>query len=218
MAAMPAYLIADNSISSSSKMVLLALSSFAGPRGIKPRQESLAQRAGLSLATVKRALVELRDAGLVDWESARFREVCSYRLTFPLAIAQNELSPLAQNEPLEVLNTNTNKNSVVDGVVNSPADSASAPPHVKVGLARPHAWYPHADHVAAATAVERHMDADDYVDRYILRRGGVAKCDSKEWLQWYLDDDARSRRDERAEARTGGALTDDTGTPLNWRL
>lgn len=85
------------------------------------------------------------------------------------------------------------------------------------GLQREHPWYPHPDAIAAGVAKERFMDADDFIDRYLLRCKDLDKKPrSGEWLRWYLDEDAAARLRERAASRRGEPEVDDSGVPTTW--
>lgn len=83
------------------------------------------------------------------------------------------------------------------------------------GFTRSHTWYPHPDAWAAATAVERFMDPEDYLDRYLVRVKEAKKTPtSGEFLTWFLDDHAAAIRRERRLSRDVEVADD--GTPLSW--
>lgn len=87
------------------------------------------------------------------------------------------------------------------------------------GLTRIHPWYPHDEAIKAAVAVERFMDCDDFVDRYLVRCRDLGKTPkSGEWLRWLLDEDAAAKRNDRNAQRGAPPLTRDDGTPTSWSV
>lgn len=67
-AQMPRWLQRDPDVSAAAKLVYLALSSRAGQAGESvPAHKRLAAEASCSIPSVKRALKELRDLGVVEW-------------------------------------------------------------------------------------------------------------------------------------------------------
>lgn len=87
-AMMPRWLQRDPNVSAAAKLVYLALSSRAGRSGESwPKHATIALEASCSVATVKRALVELRGLGVIEWDT-RLRPngtktANRYRLVFP---------------------------------------------------------------------------------------------------------------------------------------
>ena len=59
--------------------IYTALCWFAGKAGCYPSHESIADRAGVSIATVKRSLSKLRESGFVSWERQSGRRGNRYR-------------------------------------------------------------------------------------------------------------------------------------------
>lgn len=69
-ATIPRAVLHDATLSTDAKMVYLVLSSHVGAQAhVWPSHATIAETAGLSVATVKRRLRELRDRGLVEWET-----------------------------------------------------------------------------------------------------------------------------------------------------
>jgi hypothetical protein len=67
-AQIPRWLQRSDTVSAKAKLVYLALSSRADRQGQSyPSHETLAGEASCSVASVKRALLELRDLGVVEW-------------------------------------------------------------------------------------------------------------------------------------------------------
>ena len=67
-AMIPNWVVRDPSMSGNAKLVYIALSGRVGSNGCAwPRHQVLADELGLSVSTVKRALLQLRARGLVSW-------------------------------------------------------------------------------------------------------------------------------------------------------
>jgi hypothetical protein len=102
-AQIPKWLQRSTSTTAKAKLVYLALSSRADKHGQSfPSHETIAVEASCSVASVKRALVELRDLGVVSW-TARARQDGSgqtsntYRITVSLPV-DNSPEPVAHGE------------------------------------------------------------------------------------------------------------------------
>lgn len=68
-AAVPSWLVEDESISGHAKITYLVLMSHHSEGGdVFPSHARIATLAGISVSSVQRALRELRDLGVVDWE------------------------------------------------------------------------------------------------------------------------------------------------------
>lgn len=67
-AAIPVTLVRSTTLSGNAKLVYLSLSSRLGySAGNWPSHATIAAEASCSVATVKRALAELKAAGVIDW-------------------------------------------------------------------------------------------------------------------------------------------------------
>ena len=66
--AAPNCIVRSTKLSGSAKLVYLSLSSRLNYEGNWPSHATIASEASCSVATVKRALIELKDAGVIDWE------------------------------------------------------------------------------------------------------------------------------------------------------
>ena len=66
--AMPNWMLRDSTLSGNAKLVYLSISSRIGLPNNNPSHATIAVDASCSVATVKRALVELRDRGMIAWE------------------------------------------------------------------------------------------------------------------------------------------------------
>lgn len=67
-AAVPNSVARSDKLSASAKLVYLSISSRLGFEGQYPSHATMAAEASCSVATVKRALNELRDAGVIEWQ------------------------------------------------------------------------------------------------------------------------------------------------------
>ncbi len=71
-AVLPNWIARGSGLSANAKLVLLALSSRANKKGTCfPSLELLAEDADMSKSSAQRALRELRDQGIIDWEQRR---------------------------------------------------------------------------------------------------------------------------------------------------
>lgn len=60
------------------------------------------------------------------------------------------------------------------------------------------------------------MSVDDYIDRYLIRMSETGRQPtSKQWLRWFLEDDAASNERVRA-AQYDEPLYREDGTPTSW--
>ena len=66
--AMPNWMLRDSALSGHAKLVYLSISSRIGLPNNNPSHATIAIDASCSVATVKRALVELRDRNMIAWE------------------------------------------------------------------------------------------------------------------------------------------------------
>lgn len=82
------------------KLVLLALADFENDKNGKcyPSREDIAEKCGVSVPTVRRALAQLKAAGLVSWIEGRSGIANEY--TFKFAKKQGATSPTGQNDPV----------------------------------------------------------------------------------------------------------------------
>lgn len=83
--AVPTAVVRDKTLSGDAKLVLLALSTYAGLPQIKPSHATLAEITGLSDRTVRRRLAELRERQLVEWKTITTAKGLTnvYRLVTP---------------------------------------------------------------------------------------------------------------------------------------
>ena len=84
----PTAVLDDEKITGDAKLVLLALSSWAGCDDIFPSQQTIAKITGKSVRHVRDCLVELRDKGLVEWRviTTDKGRMCTYRLVTPWTV------------------------------------------------------------------------------------------------------------------------------------
>lgn len=104
-AQIPRWLQRRTDVSVHAKAVYLALSSRADPRGQSfPSHETLAEEASCSIATVKRALLQLRELGVVTWVSRPRDEGGRSSNLYTITVGQpvdNSSSAIAQPELFE---------------------------------------------------------------------------------------------------------------------
>jgi DNA-binding IclR family transcriptional regulator len=69
-AILPRWVLFETDLSEHARMVLLVLTAFVNSQSQEcwPSHATIAKGGGMSAPTVKRALNDLRDAGLVTWE------------------------------------------------------------------------------------------------------------------------------------------------------
>jgi DNA-binding Lrp family transcriptional regulator len=86
----PTAVLDDESLSGDAKLVLLALSSWAGCTSIYPSQQKIAKIIGKSERQVRYCLTELRDKGLVEWKTVATEKgrLSTYRIVTPWTVVE----------------------------------------------------------------------------------------------------------------------------------
>jgi DNA-binding transcriptional MocR family regulator len=107
-AVIPRWVLLDGTLSAQAKMLYLVLSSHVNREGVCwPSQRTMAEEGSMAVSTVKMALLELRERGLVEWSGRATKQGGQtsnlYRLQTSRPGELAELAKALEDEPPDTL-------------------------------------------------------------------------------------------------------------------
>lgn len=201
-AAVPTWMIRDSSIRRSAVLVYASLASRSGYGAIFPSQETIAEESGCSVRTVRTALQELEELGVVQRTSRRKAGGKANAQTTAYTIHPNGHAAIVADpseRPEEAIGNQAHPIPLIE-IENRDRENTPRPKKVKAH-ALPEEWSPTPEH--RAKAAERGVDVAVEAEAFRLHaeaNGRLAVKWNAAFSQWLL----RARPSQPVASASGG--------------
>lgn len=221
--AIPNWIARDPKISTNAKAVYMALSSRLGRDGVViPKHATIAAEMGMSVSTVRRALHDLRELGVLSWRP-QYRPDGSQSSNV-YAILAHPFSPPPQPEGQSSVNRgegvftgdqggcsrvndqegdSLEEHSSVGGDVGTTThqgEAATAPPAEEAPAPSRSGWTPSPAAMKTARETVTMVDVPLHLARYrVVCHEKKRTPSSAEWLRWLIADEQRALDDARKQ-------------------